>query len=49
MDAVTSPPAPHNEPIKDYAPGSPERAELQAKLQELTDQGPIELPSTHVE
>jgi 1-pyrroline-5-carboxylate dehydrogenase len=46
MDAVTSPPAPHNEPIKDYAPGSPERAELQAKLQELTDQGPIELPST---
>ncbi len=46
MDAVTSPPAPHNEPIKDYAPGSPERAELQAKLQELTEQGPIELPST---
>ncbi len=46
MDAVTSPPAPRNEPIKDYAPGSPERAELQAKLQELTDQGPIDLPST---
>lgn len=28
-------PAPHNEPIKSYAPGSPERKELQAMLKEL--------------
>ncbi|MDP2388638.1 MAG: L-glutamate gamma-semialdehyde dehydrogenase [Bacteroidota bacterium] len=28
-------PAPHNEPIKNYAPGSPERKELQAMLKEL--------------
>ncbi|HET9325056.1 MAG TPA: L-glutamate gamma-semialdehyde dehydrogenase, partial [Gaiellaceae bacterium] len=29
------PPAPRNEPLLDYAPGSPERAELQRRLQEL--------------
>src|ERR1700752_5315815 len=28
-------PAPHNEPIKNYAPGSPERKELQAMLKTL--------------
>ncbi|MFD2200298.1 L-glutamate gamma-semialdehyde dehydrogenase [Shivajiella indica] len=28
-------PIPHNEPVKSYAPGSPERKELQAKLKEL--------------
>ena len=28
-------PAPHNEPVKNYAPGSPERKELQAMLKEL--------------
>lgn len=28
-------PTPHNEPVKSYAPGSPERKELQAKLKEL--------------
>jgi 1-pyrroline-5-carboxylate dehydrogenase len=36
MDAVTTPPAPVNEPVRDYAPGSPERAELQAALAEFT-------------
>jgi 1-pyrroline-5-carboxylate dehydrogenase len=32
MDAITSPPAPTNEPNLTYAPGSPEREELQAEL-----------------
>lgn len=31
-------PTPHNEPVKSYAPGSPERKELQAKIQELRAQ-----------
>lgn len=31
-------PTPHNEPVKSYAPGSPERKELQAKLKELRAQ-----------
>ncbi|HSI98483.1 MAG TPA: L-glutamate gamma-semialdehyde dehydrogenase [Gaiellaceae bacterium] len=30
-----TPPSPLNEPIKSYAPGSPERAELQARLREM--------------
>jgi 1-pyrroline-5-carboxylate dehydrogenase len=36
-------PKPSNEPVKDYAPGSPERAEIAAKLAELRSQK-IELP-----
>ena len=45
MDAVTSTPQPRNEPVRDYAPGSPERASLQAALAEL---GGVhhELPAT---
>jgi len=35
MDAVTHVPAPVNEPVLDYAPGSTERAELQSALAEL--------------
>jgi 1-pyrroline-5-carboxylate dehydrogenase len=35
MDAVTTPPAPRNEPVLTYAPGSAERAALTAKLTEL--------------
>ncbi|WP_067821396.1 L-glutamate gamma-semialdehyde dehydrogenase [Nocardia inohanensis] len=35
MDAVTSPPRPVNEPVGTFAPGSPERGRLQAKLSEL--------------
>lgn len=31
-------PTPHNEPVKSYAPGSPERKELQDKIQELRAQ-----------
>jgi 1-pyrroline-5-carboxylate dehydrogenase len=35
VDAVTNVPFPQNEPIRGYAPGSPERAALQARIQEL--------------
>jgi 1-pyrroline-5-carboxylate dehydrogenase len=35
MDAITTTPTPRNEPARDYAPGSPERAKLQAALAEL--------------
>ncbi len=44
MDAVTSVPAPVNEPVLDYAPGSPERAGLERALAALGAQGPLELP-----
>jgi 1-pyrroline-5-carboxylate dehydrogenase len=40
---IFRPPAPQNEPIKDYAPGSPERAELQRRLAEL-ERERMELP-----
>ncbi|UWE12019.1 L-glutamate gamma-semialdehyde dehydrogenase [Actinacidiphila bryophytorum] len=43
MDAVTQVPAPVNEPVHTYAPGSPERARLEAKLKELAG-SPAELP-----
>jgi 1-pyrroline-5-carboxylate dehydrogenase len=36
MDSVTNVPFPGNEPIKGYAPGSPERAALESKIKELT-------------
>ncbi|MGW0964408.1 L-glutamate gamma-semialdehyde dehydrogenase [Streptomyces gelaticus] len=45
MDAVTQVPAPVNEPVHSYAPGSPERARLEVKLKELS-QNPIDLPMT---
>jgi 1-pyrroline-5-carboxylate dehydrogenase len=45
MDAVTQVPAPTNEPVLDYATGSPERAELEVALAELGGQR-IELPHT---
>ena len=32
MDAITSPPAPVNEPNLTYGPGSPERTELELEL-----------------
>ncbi len=35
MDGITQVPAPRNEPVLDYAPGSPERAALQAELTRL--------------
>ncbi|WP_407561401.1 L-glutamate gamma-semialdehyde dehydrogenase [Streptomyces sp. 184] len=45
MDAVTQVPAPYNEPVHTYAPGTPERARLEAKLKELAE-SPMELPMT---
>ncbi|WP_025272583.1 L-glutamate gamma-semialdehyde dehydrogenase [Haloglycomyces albus] len=35
MDALFTVPTPKNEPVNTYAPGTPERASLQAKLSEL--------------
>ncbi len=35
MDAVTNVPAPVNEPVRAYAPGSADRAALEAKIKEL--------------
>jgi 1-pyrroline-5-carboxylate dehydrogenase len=37
------PAAPRNEPVKDYAPGSPERVELRQRLQEMRGQR-LEIP-----
>lgn len=45
MDAVTTVPAPVNEPVLGYAPGTPERAQLQARLAELAKE-PTELTLT---
>ena len=42
-NAITQVPGPRNEPVKDYAPGSPEKASLKAKLAELSTQE-IEIP-----
>ena len=36
-------PQPHNEPVLSYAPGSPERARLKRKIQELKS-SPLEIP-----
>jgi 1-pyrroline-5-carboxylate dehydrogenase len=45
MDAVSNVPAPRNEQVLDYAPGSAERAALELRLAELTET-PFELPMT---
>ncbi|MFN0284660.1 MAG: L-glutamate gamma-semialdehyde dehydrogenase [Kineosporiaceae bacterium] len=45
MDAVTSVPVPINEPVRDYAPGSPERAAVEAALTDLAS-ARIDLPMT---
>jgi 1-pyrroline-5-carboxylate dehydrogenase len=45
MDAVTQVPTPENEPVLQYAPGSPERADLEAALAEL-QQSRRDLPHT---
>lgn len=45
MDAVTQVPTPVNEPVHGYAPGSPERALLEARLKELAE-NPVDLPMT---
>ena len=38
MDAVSRVPFPVNEPVRQYAPGSPERAALESKIKELAGQ-----------
>jgi len=43
LDAVSSLPAIANEPVRPYAPGSPERASIKAKLAEMSE-ARIELP-----
>ncbi|MGY1595037.1 L-glutamate gamma-semialdehyde dehydrogenase [Geodermatophilus sp. SYSU D00708] len=45
MDGITRVPPPRNEPVLTYAPGSPERAALQARLTELAAE-PLELTMT---
>ena len=45
LDATTVVPAPVNEPIRQYAPGSPERASLEGTLKELAA-APVELTTT---
>jgi 1-pyrroline-5-carboxylate dehydrogenase len=45
MDARTTVPAPINEPVLDYRPGSPERASLEVRLAELQG-APIDLTMT---
>ena len=46
MDAVTQTPAPKNEPVLTYAPGSAERAELEGALKRLGQAEPIDLTVT---
>lgn len=43
MDAVTHPPLPINEPVLNYAPGSPERDRLVSALADFSS--PLELPA----
>ena len=43
LNAVRRVPTPVNEPIKSYAPGSPERTELKARLKSMADER-IEIP-----
>jgi 1-pyrroline-5-carboxylate dehydrogenase len=45
MDAVSAVPPPRNEPVRDYAPGSPERAGIERRLAELAA-GRVELTMT---
>ena len=45
MDAITTPPAPTNEPNLNYAPGSPERASIEAELAHLAA-SPLDLTAT---
>src|SRR3954471_7169019 len=45
MDAVTQVPAPVNEPVRQYAPGSAERSELEGTLKRMASE-PRELTMT---
>jgi 1-pyrroline-5-carboxylate dehydrogenase len=37
-DGIFSPPTPRNEPVQDFAPGSPERAQIAAKLTQMASE-----------
>lgn len=45
LNAVTVPPPPVNEPVRAYAPGSPERRSLRRRLAEMKAQPPVEIPA----
>jgi 1-pyrroline-5-carboxylate dehydrogenase len=45
MDAISTVPTAHNEPVRDYAPGSSERKSIESALTVMTT-SPIELPMT---
>ncbi|MGH8870021.1 MAG: L-glutamate gamma-semialdehyde dehydrogenase [Actinomycetes bacterium] len=45
MDAVTNVPTPANEPVRQYVPGSPERARLETRLKEMSGEK-VELTMT---
>ncbi len=36
--AIFRPPSPYNEPVRDYAPGSPERAQLRLRLEQMRNE-----------
>src|SRR5262245_32074476 len=40
MDAQLAVPTPRNEPVREYRPGSPERASLEARIADLRDARP---------
>ena len=44
-DGIFQPPLPFNEPVRDYAPGSPERASLVAELARQSAEV-VEIPSS---
>jgi 1-pyrroline-5-carboxylate dehydrogenase len=46
VDAVIKVPAPANEAVRSYAPGSAERASLESTLDELSNSDPLELTAT---
>ncbi|MEO6712387.1 MAG: aldehyde dehydrogenase family protein, partial [Mycobacteriales bacterium] len=46
MNGISSVPVPVNEPVRSYAPGSAERASLEARIASLVAESPIDLPMT---
>ena len=43
IHGISRVPEPHNEPVRSYAPGTPEREELRLRLQEMQSQQ-LEIP-----
>ena len=41
--SISRPPAPVNEPVREYAPGSPERTRLQQRLEQMHNER-LEVP-----